>query len=804
MAEITRYQRSEAAQAVPTSKAEANNLNSLADRLRQFSNKQFEREAQQAGIEGKQAGQLAASGKIGGLDLSDNSTIRSRAFNSGAQLAHASQIKIDINENISRIKMENPYDVAAFQELSAGYKKGLLAEVDPSMRALAEADLNTAISNGTIRIGEDFMKKEQKAQVATITQGVELAKELTLQLFAKGDIEGGEDQMMQIKAALEEGVTLNLLDQAEVNTTLNNLSELADYELILGTFKRELEENGVEAAETAIDAFEAYEEELIDDEGNERSIEPKTKRTIISKMNTMINRVKADENSDAAAAKALKNAEKAILKDAVTDHIKALDLNQFPETLEDLKVKLAGFPDLQSDLAKAESEAAAAAVFMTVSPTIMEFQIQKMSGSKTLSPAKAQLLERYKKIYADTKARMNTDILNLGIDHGLIEGVDTLDFSNGEQIKKRVLQYRQLQDHYGVSGGSPLTQSERDNLITRLEDTETGTKNKLVILSSLVDGFGNASVDLFESMFEDTSPEYIMVGELISESRSTGNFGLIKVGENILLGLEAIDKGLVEVDPDLKNIILMSLGDAAGKNPDYQQMVIQSATALFVNKHRGNTDDVPDMQKEVDKFITQITGGVLEINGSNIIAPNRNINTDMFEEKLDTLDRNDLNAMGGVDLNRYTATEALEMVKDGRFESVGQGQYVVIISEKGDVKEELRNKFGETFIFNYDTKWGDKKSWTEDGFAVDYIKFDKEAAANAKANEYAAETQEAAEDAAELDEAAALVMSESYDSENPPEYKYEDGRFYTGAVQMINDEPHDAAGKKLILTQTTN
>ena len=804
MAEITRYQRSEAAQAVPTSKAEANNLNSLADRLRQFSNQQFDREAQQAQIEGKQAGQLAASGKIGGLDLSDNSTIRSRAFNSGAQLAHAAQIKIDINENISRIKMENPYDVAAFQELSAGYKKGLLAEVDPSMRALAEADINTAISNGTIRIGEDFMKKEKKAQVATITQGVELAKELTLQLFAKGDIEGGEDQMMQIKAALQEGVTLNLLDEAEVNKTLNNLSELADYELILGTFKRELEENGVEAAEAAIDAFEAYEDELIDDEGNERSIEPKTKRNIITKMNTMINRVKADENADAAAAKALKNAEKAILKDSVQDHIKALDLNQFPETLEDLKLKLAGFPDLQADLAKAESEAAAAAVYMKLEPSTMEFVIQDLSSKKNLSPAKAELLERYKKIHADTKARMNTDILNLGIDHGIIEGIDTLDFSNGEQIKKRVLQYRTLQDHYGVSGGSPLTQLERDNLITRLEDTETGSREKLVILSSLVDGFGNASVDLFESMFEDASPEYIMVGELISESRSAGNYSLVTIGENILLGMEAMEKGLVDVDPDLKDLIRMSLGNAASKNPDYQQMVIESATALYVNKHRGNTGDVPDMQKEVDKFITQITGGVLEINGSNIIAPNRNINTDMFEEKLDTLERNDLNAMGGVDLSRYTATEALEMVKDGRFVSVGQGQYVVIISEKGDVEEELRNQYGETFIFNYDTKGGVKKSWTEDGFAVDYIKFDKEAAAKKAAAKNAEELQEVAEEEAQLDEAAALVMSESYDSKNPPKYKYEDGRFYTGAVQMINGEPHDAAGKKLINWEITH
>jgi len=742
MAEITRYQRSEAAQAVPTSKAEANNLQSLAERLRSFSERQFDRQAQQAAIEGEQAGQLAASGRIGGLDLSDNSTIRSRAFNKGAQLSHAAAIKVDINENISRLKMENPYDVAAFTEKAAGYKKGLLSKVDSSLYALAEADLNTAISNGTIIIGEDFMKMEQKNQVATIQKGVAVSEELILQLSAKGDIEGAEDQMAQVLTALNEGVALNLpgLDQAFVDDYMMKLSELSDSELILGTFKRELEANGIEAAQTALDAFDSYTDTLIDDEGNEVSIRPDTKRKIVTSMNTLINREQADQNAIDSAAKAQQAAIKKVLQDEVTQHIKALDLNQFPDSLEELKKQLVQFPDLEKDLLRAEAEAAAAAVFMTQAPGVMEIAISDMTKEKNLSPARAQLLERFKKIFADTTARMNTDMLNLAVEQGILTELTNINFADPNSIKDRVLQYRTAQDHYGVSGGSPLTAFETKTLVDRLSDTETPSNDKMFLLTGLVDGFGPASTDLFENMFGESAPEYIMVGELISESRSTGNQGVFNTGEKILQGMELMDKGLVVVESDLENNILIELGEAAQENPDYAQMVVQSVKALYVNANRGTSGETVGMEDEILKYLEEVTGGVIEYNGTKIITPKRGITEKMFETKIENLTRNDLNAMGGVDLSRYTAAEALEIIQDdGRFKSVGQGKYVVVISEEGDPgpEEVLRNKFYETFIFNFDTAAGIKDSWSEDGFSVDYKKLEEEEKVKAEAKKEA-------------------------------------------------------------------
>ena len=101
---------------------------------------------------------------------------------------------------------------------------------------------------------------------------------------------------------------------------------------------------------------------------------------------------KQTEDGEESAANALHNAKKKILKDDVTQHIKALDLNQFPETLEDLKKSLVGFPELQRDLARAESEAAAAAVFMTQNPTIMQAAINDLNGKKNLSPARSAVV----------------------------------------------------------------------------------------------------------------------------------------------------------------------------------------------------------------------------------------------------------------------------------------------------------------------------------------------------------------------------------------------------------------------------
>jgi hypothetical protein len=725
MAEITRYQRSEAAQAVPTSKAEANNLNSLADRLRQFSNRQFEREAQQAGIEGKQAGQLAASGKIGGLDLSDNSTIRSRAFNQGAQLSHAAAIKIDINENISRLKMENPYDVAAFTELANGYKKGLLAEVDPSIRAMAEGDLNTAISNGTIKIGADFMKQEQTKQVATIQKGVDVAMELSLQMAARGDIEGSDDQMNQIRTAIEAGIEANLpgVDQAYLDTTMSKLTEAADYELILGEFKRELDANGIEAAENALDAFSEYTDQLVDENGDEVSILPDTKRKIISAMETLISRDRSDESRAAAAIKAQRAAKTKEIKRQAKKATYALKKNQIPDGVNDLvrDAQLNGDNEVAEDLMlelivtheMIATTAEDGISFVDRSPIEQEEVINELQKQQDLSPGETRLLERMKETHDYTMAEIKKgNAMILAVEQGVISDLPQIDFSDpkrnsAEFYDERMKLHELVEAQYDMEL-SPFTNIEADSLISYMNSSEVPIAAKILAMTNLVDGLDDSANKVMEQLFDKNAVEYTMVGDLMINDNPVMAF-------KILEGMDLIKFGTVEQPTGLHTSITGVLGDLLSNNPKYLGAVIEATKAAYMTEPQTGTA----VGQDVEAIVKNIVGGIIDVGSLpggresyTVIPPDPSINAGQFGRRLNDLQLDDIEAhakSGGFKQAAlgYSNEEVLDLIQNKKLVNVppyGEGVYLVQLGESElDI---LRKPNGDPFEFKYNLRAG--------------------------------------------------------------------------------------------------
>jgi len=248
-------------------------------------------------------------------------------------------------------------------------------------------------------------------------------------------------------------------------------------------------------------------------------------------------------------------------------------------------------------------------------------------------------------------------------------------------------------------------------------------------------------------MFDKDAPEYILAGELLIE-------GHVNLAADLLEGMDLIEKGLVNIPAGLDKEIRIGLGDAAQENPPYAQMVIEAARALYVRKNKGlsqSTVDSVDPDK-IESILNQITGGVLEINGVKIIAPERGINEDMFEDRLEELRPNDLNAMGGV--WGEDAQNAVEDVQKATFISIGKGIYHVVLSDPGDPKEFLLNKHGDIFVFKYDAKAGKPETWAEgitEKDIIDYAKIDREAKEKKEA-EKAAEQKIEEEKQAEYDE----------------------------------------------------
>jgi len=601
MAELPRYQRSEAAQAVPTSKAAADYGFSLAEKLRAFSNKQHDYLDQQARIEGKQAGLTAASGKRSGVDLSDMSTIRSRAFSEGAQLAHAAQIKIDVNENIARIALENEYDLTAFQTSAEGYKKGLLAEVDPLMRAVAETDVNANISSASLKIGGAIHKKDQAQIIANIQQGADLMTENVLNWARDGNIEASVAEMDQIKSLLNEGVENGLIDPAWAANYIDTLDEKQDGQIVFGQLKRILEDDGIEAAEKALESFDRLSSKELKKQFDVE-IEPGTKDAIVSKMETALSRERSDLSRANAITNAARNAESKALKEEAKDVTYALQHNQIPDGAEELIQKLIDNGDLIVAKDLAEELAITKAVinrkitvgdsevdvsFIHQRTSVMEDVIANMEKEENLSGFDAKLLERYRKVLADTKTGIREDIMSLAVRQGRITDLDTIGWANPETIEKRMQQYRLVQALYGTTEGSPLTAVESNNLIKTLNDEETTTIEKAQILATLVEGFGDGAQDILKQMYENDAPEYVLVGEMVID-------GQIDMAADVLEGMDLLSKGLVNEPTGLKKEILIALGNAAQINPKYAQMVIEAARALYVFK---NSAPLPESER---------------------------------------------------------------------------------------------------------------------------------------------------------------------------------------------------------------
>jgi hypothetical protein len=621
--------------------------------------------------------------------------------------------------------MENPYDVAAFTELANGYKKGLLAEVDPSIRAMAEGDLNTAISNGTIKIGADFMKQEQTKQVATIQKGVDVAMELSLQMAARGDIEGSDDQMNQIRTAIEAGIEANLpgVDQAYLDTTMSKLTEAADYELILGEFKRELDANGIEAAENALDAFSEYTDQLVDENGDEVSILPDTKRKIISAMETLISRDRSDESRAAAAIKAQRAAKTKEIKRQAKKATYALKKNQIPDGVNDLvrDAQLNGDNEVAEDLMlelivtheMIATTAEDGISFVDRSPIEQEEVINELQKQQDLSPGETRLLERMKETHDYTMAEIKKgNAMILAVEQGVISDLPQIDFSDpkrnsAEFYDERMKLHELVEAQYDMEL-SPFTNIEADSLISYMNSSEVPIAAKILAMTNLVDGLDDSANKVMEQLFDKNAVEYTMVGDLMINDNPVMAF-------KILEGMDLIKFGTVEQPTGLHTSITGVLGDLLSNNPKYLGAVIEATKAAYMTEPQTGTA----VGQDVEAIVKNIVGGIIDVGSLpggresyTVIPPDPSINAGQFGRRLNDLQLDDIEAhakSGGFKQAAlgYSNEEVLDLIQNKKLVNVppyGEGVYLVQLGESElDI---LRKPNGDPFEFKYNLRAG--------------------------------------------------------------------------------------------------
>ena len=717
MAELARYQRSEAAQAVPTSKEAANNLFSLAERLRAFSNREHDRLDQQAQIEGKQAGLDAASGVKGGIDLSDNSTIRARAFNQGAQIAHAAAIKIDINENIERLKLENQYNLEAFQEKAAGYKKGLLAEVDPVMRAMAEADIDASISSGTIAIGREIHKRDEEEHLGMITKGSELLLRNIENFSRDGQLEEAQANLDQLELLLTEGVEAGLVTPANMETTLAQANELSDAQILFGGLKRILEEEGLDAAEQAVEDFAKA--KLAEDD-----ISATSRDNIVTKMETLLSRERSDISRENAIVKAERAVKTKVIKREAKLATYALQHGQIPDDVDELiqRAQLNGDIEVAQDLSlelamttlvinkKIGDEGIG---FMHLAPQRQEAIINKLAEKKNLAGVDAKLLERYRTVHSHVMSELNSgNAMRLAVEQGVISELPQIDFSDPKMnpadfYEERMKLHEIVEARYQTEV-SPFTPIEAESLISYMDDPEVSVAAKSLAMKNIVDGLDDSATKVMLQLYEKDAPEYTMVGELMIE-------GAALPAMKIMEGMNNLKTGLVKNPTDLNETIrakISDYGDVFITNPTYETTVIEAVEAIYATLEKASTGA---NDKLVKKAIDMVTGGILEIDPPDaitnyfVIAPRRGMRANTFRTRLTDagLHPNDIEVMGGVhEVHGYTNEEVVDVIQESRLISYRKGVYWVLLNDDLTEPHYLKGKDGEPFEFQFYVKAG--------------------------------------------------------------------------------------------------
>jgi hypothetical protein len=130
VAELPRYQQVETYEPARPSMGQAQALQSLSQKLAAFTQGQQRQADIFAAQEAERAGQAAAAGKKGGVEMQQPGTIRADAFNKGALMAHAAAIQTDIRETTARLETTFATNMEGFQQAMDSYKEGLFTQID--------------------------------------------------------------------------------------------------------------------------------------------------------------------------------------------------------------------------------------------------------------------------------------------------------------------------------------------------------------------------------------------------------------------------------------------------------------------------------------------------------------------------------------------------------------------------------------------------------------------------------------------------------------------------------------------------
>lgn len=564
-------------------------------------------------------------------------SVEINAHNKALRSAYLASLDNDNREAIANIQLENPDNVIKFNEAVEGYRKGVLATVDPSARQLVAQDLDDKITATRIRVQAATIKEQKIQTSADHTANMESSRDEAFRAARNGDQDILENATLSFLAT-----TQAMLDSDQI--------EIDEFKRVNESFGREVaEQTKNNELSIIVDSGETPEQGLDNAFKKLEEFEKKVPKGWTPKeWKTYTRGARADlvrKRSQIEAAK-IEKSKKA--QEALRDFEKAsaLGFEVSPEETNNVLALVSDSPELEKRF--------------NIVQDVKSFSLMSASNrNSVLAASQTGELEDVDAFgaMASANAEINKmarkDGYSLGVKQGLIEQIP-LDITDKESFNARIKQAENLSQHYGVAV-SPLSDGEAQSISDNLPNLTA--QEKVAMAQTFAD-----SPSIWDQLAGKQAGTFAMAG-------ATGDTELMT---SVFKGQELLDNKLVIPIKPLDYINDFNDFVEGVYEADDRKDVLRAAIA-----HYAQTSDNKDgtySNNDFEDSLSAVTGGIGKINGFKIELP-RGISDDDFEDFIDDIQPETVAELGGV--LGLSDERAAELISQGRIRNIKTGQYIV-------------------------------------------------------------------------------------------------------------------------------
>ena len=341
--------------------------------------------------------------------------------------------------------------------------------------------------------------------------------------------------------------------------------------------------------------------------------------------------------------------------------------------------------ELLAELEIAKRAKAFAGGFALLPPPEQDAVIDGLHRAGPKTPDEVKLLTRLETMAERSRTALREAPLHHAARLGVIGPLEPVNVADPASLQARVRQAAQAEAHFGVPVG-PLTRDEVEVLDRTLERVDADGATAL--LASLSEGLGPRHLPDVLQKIAPKHKAFAVAAGIAPDDPLTAR-AIIR-GERMLKAAPELLPKPEDYQADLSGYF----GDALKHAPETQAAMTAAALALYAERANaaGDRSRVYDDDRLRDA-LDKVAGGVIEWNGSKLLAPVRGMDKAAFGRLLDGLTESDLGGREGLPftLDGRPVTPEILRTRGAKgyiapyaiFETVGDGQYLVNVNGLG-------------------------------------------------------------------------------------------------------------------------